>query len=324
MSATVPTEADWHSAPGLLDGAKTLQLTAQQCDLAYWLSAVAQGTLAGRAETGHAAAAVTPDHMRQPGPLREALMLELGFRSVAEEKATRFLGYYVANAPGIPELEFYATQLIDEARHSLVFRNHLVEMGVPADKLAATIADASADYVKRVLNPLEEYALPVVREPDDFIGAVAILTIVVEGVLAPAAELSERKWERLDPAASEIARGAAIDEIRHLTVGSSIIREHLRRRPEYLPRLREIVEGGMRLWSQVPDREFVLHREELFQQGMRQHADLVGDYEVWPGRRLLDTTPEERYDTALQWTDEMASVRLAHMGLTDEPVPART
>lgn len=315
MTDAIPREAGWDTAPGLLDGAMNLVLTAKQCDLAYWLSSVAQGTLRGRAAKGYAVGVITPDHMREPGPLREALLLELGYRSVAEEKATRILAHYVASAPGIPEIEFYTTQLVDEARHAMVFRNHLVDIGVPANKLLPTIAEMSADYTAEVLDPVEEFALRVMRDEGDFVGGVAIFTIVIEGVLAPAAELSERKWDRLDPAASEIARGAAIDEIRHLTVGSSIIRDHLSAHPEYRPRLLEILAEGERLWDAVPDRKYVMAREELFQQGMAQHAGLIGDYEIWPGRRMLDTTPEERYDMAQRWTDQMAEVRMTYMGL---------
>jgi hypothetical protein len=253
--------------------------------------------------------------MRAPGPLRDALMLELGHRSVAEAEATKVLAYYVANAPGIPEMEFYATQLIDEARHSMVFRNHLLELGVPTDELHDTIAAMSVDYTREVIDPILEFALAAVRGEADFIGGVAVFTIVIEGVLAPAAELSERKWNVLDPAAGAIARGASIDEIRHLTVGSSIVREHLLRHPEYRPRLMDILGRGRRLWDEIPDKKYVIHREELFQQGLREHADLVADYEIWPGRRLLDTTPEERYATAERWTDEMADVRLDYMGI---------
>jgi hypothetical protein len=127
--------------------------------------------------------------------------------------------------------------------------------------------------------------------------------------------LSERKWNVLDPAAGAIARGASIDEIRHLSVGSTIVREHLRRHPDYRPRLTDILERGRKLWETIPDRRYVLEREELFQEGIRLHADLVGDYEVFPGRRLLDTTPAERYDLAERWTDEMADSRFAYMGI---------
>lgn len=317
MTQKIPTEADFEAAPGLLEGAMNLTLTARDCDLRYWLSAVAQGTLIGRTETGHAIGAVTPEYMIKSGPLREALMLELGWRSVAEEVATRVLSHFVIGAPAIPEMEFYVTQVLDEARHSMVFRNHLVELGVPAERLHEVVATMSADYTAEVLNPIAEFAVRTVRDDGDFVGAVAAFTIVVEGALAPAAELSERKWNLLDPAAGEIARGSAIDEIRHLTVGSSIVREHLILHPEFRPRVLEIITAGRALWDEVPSRKYALQREELFQEGMQEHADLLADYEVFPGRRLLDTSASERYDIAERWSDEMTEARLVYMDLAE-------
>lgn len=255
--------------------------------------------------------------MRVDGPLRDAQMLELGCRSVAEEQGTRALAHYVVGATNVAEMDFFATQLMDEARHSMVFRNHLVEMGVPAEDLHTTIAGLSAGYREEVLDPILDFAVRALRDEGDFIGAVAVFTIIIEGVLAPAAELSERKWNLLDPAASAIARGAAIDEIRHLTVGSSIVREHLRAHPEYHARLMDIVRRGRKLWDEIPDRKYIMVREHLFQEGMHQHAGLLADYEVWPGKRLLETGPEERYAMAEAWTDKMAAARLAYMGLPE-------
>ncbi|MBM7170554.1 VlmB-like protein [Streptomyces sp. G44] len=318
MTGSVAPEADWDKAPGLLDGAKELTLGPDDCDLAYWFTSVAQGTLRDRGETGHHEDATVPDFLKAPGPLRDALVLEFGFRGLSEEIATRLLGHYVSLAPGVPEMEFYATQLIDEARHARVFRNHLVELGHPADTLLKDIDEMAADYRKRVLDPVVDFTLDIVRDQADFPGGVAVFAIVIEGVLAPAAELSERKWTPLSPATGEISRGTAIDEIRHLTVASTILRDHVVAHPEYRPRLMEILRAGVKLWDEIPDREFVIHREELFQKGMADHADKIGDYEIWPGVRMLDTTPEQRYDMAEQWTDEMAESRMAYMGLPVE------
>ncbi|MGW1955819.1 VlmB-like protein [Streptomyces sp. NPDC001920] len=315
MTDSVATEADWDRAPGLLEGAKELTLGPRECDLAYWITEVAQGTLKDRGRTGHHRDAAVPALLTEPGPLREALIQEFGLRALSEELATRLLGQYVTIAPGIPEMEFYATQLIDEARHARVFREHLVELGQPADTLVRDIDEMAADYRRRVLKPVEDFANDIVREQRDFAGGVAVFAIVIEGVLAPAAELSERKWTPLSPATGEISRGTAIDEIRHLTVASTILRDHVAAHPEYRPRLLEILRAGVRLWDEVPDREFVIPREELFQEGMLQHADLIGDYELWPGVRMLDTTPEQRYEMAEAWTDELAEARMAYMGL---------
>jgi hypothetical protein len=55
----------------------------------------------------------------------------------------------------------------------------------------------------------------------------------------------------------------------------------------------------------------------LFQQGLEQHAQLVGDYEIWPGKRLIDTTPQERMQTAMDWSRQMQAARLTFMGLPE-------
>jgi hypothetical protein len=316
LTAT-PPEADWNQAPSLIEGATRLSLTAHDCHLDYWFKAAPQGTLAGLVN-GHSPRARVPDYMLEPGPLRDAIMSEFSFRAIAEEKATRAISYMVASAPDVDTMEFFGTQLIDEARHSRVFRAHLLELGVPEDELFATIERVSGEDARRILVPLEEFALPLIRDRQDFIAGVVILTILVEGVLAPSAELSHRKWLLLDPAAAEIERGANIDEIRHLTVGSAVVREHLEQHPEDRERIRDIITRGRELWAHLPTTDVVFKRELFFQQGLERHADVVGDYEIWEGRRLIDTTPEERLVAASTWSAEMQESRLKYMGLSGE------
>jgi hypothetical protein len=61
----------------------------------------------------------------------------------------------------------------------------------------------------------------------------------------------------------------------------------------------------------------VRRRENLFQEGMGEHLDLLDGYEVFPGRKLLETSPIERYDIAERWTDEMSEARLRYMDLEE-------
>jgi hypothetical protein len=309
-----PVEADLDRAPNLLDGAMSLELTPQKCNLPYWLSAVAQGTLKGLVN-GHTPGAAIPPWMAEPGPLREALIEEFAFRSIAEEKATRALSYLVLHAPDTDTMEFFATQLIDEARHASVFRGHLLELGVRPEELNETIERVAAADRDRILVPLEDFSLPLGRDYGDFIGGVVVLTVLVEGVLAPAAELSERKWRLLDPAAAEIERAAGVDEIRHLTVGSAIVKQYLQAHPEETERLQDLIERGRTLWADLPVLDMILRREYRFQEGMEQLADVIGDYEVWEGQRLIDSSPEERLLAASTWSLEMQESRLAYMGL---------
>jgi len=299
-----------------MEGASQVELTARDCNLDYWLSEVTQGTLAGLVH-GHTPHAAVPDHMLEDGPLRDSIISELAFRSIAEEKATRAISYIVASAPDIYAMEFFGTQLIDEARHSRVFRGHLLELGVPENELAATIERISGADSRAILEPLEQFAFPMIRDQRDFLAGVVMLTILVEGVLAPSAELSERKWRVLDPAGAEIERGANIDEIRHLTVGSSVVRECLLARPDEKRRVLDIIVRGRQLWANLPTTEVIFKRELQFQEGMHQHADAIGDYEIWKGKRLIDTTPEDRLAAAASWSMEMQNSRLRYMGLPE-------
>lgn len=312
----VPVEADWDNAPPLLEGAAAADLTVSDCNLAYWFSAVAQGTLLGR-PTGYSGTVHTPDYLREPGPLRDALSLELIYRSLDEEAAVRVLSQYVTAAPDIPELEFFSTHMMDEARHHMIFRNHLLNLGFPQEGLLGMIRSVGARYRREVLDPVQEFATVLVRDEGDFVGAVLAFAIIIEGVLAASTELSELKWRILDPAAGEIARGAAIDEIRHLAVGSSYVRDHLLANPEDRGHVMDVVRRGRRLWDQVAGEEFVMHRERLFDEGMPAHRELLADYELYPGRRLVDTTARERWDIAARWNDELIKARLDYMGLPE-------
>jgi hypothetical protein len=54
---------------GLLAGAMTMEMTAEECDLRYWLGEVPQGMPLD----GHDPALTPPPHMLAPGPLRDAI-----------------------------------------------------------------------------------------------------------------------------------------------------------------------------------------------------------------------------------------------------------
>lgn len=315
LDSKIPVEADRHRAPSLLEGALHTDLTPEGCDLGYWFRSVPQGTLGGD-PMGRSPDVPVPAHMMEDGPLRRAVMQELAFRSMAEEKATRGLSFLVAYAPDLAEMDFYTSQLMDEARHAYAFRGHLLELGTPEDELEATMESLAGADRDAILTPLEEFGLAVVEKDRDYIGGVITQTVLVEGVLAPTAELSERKWRPFDAPAAEIERAAGIDEIRHLAVGTTIVRRHVQRHPEDLDRIRELVARGSELWSRLPVQELTWRREQLYQEGLEQHRDLVGDYELWPGRKLVDTTAEERMVTAAEWAHATQKAQLADMGLT--------
>jgi hypothetical protein len=313
----IALEADWDRAPNILDGASEVELSPYDCDLEYWLANVAQGSLLGLTR-GRRPDSTVPDFLRAEGALRDSLIAEMSFRSLSEAAATRACALITMSATDTAGIEFYATQTLDEARHAQSFRYHLADLGVPEDALEEAMQQAVGSDCERILDPLWEWGMPVFD--GSFINGVVIVTVLLEGVLAPTSELSERKWKPLSEATADIERGACVDEIRHLAVGSWFVRDHIRRHGERERRriLELIVEGRAR-WESLPTIEVLTKRETLFQRGMEEHGDALGDYEIMPGRRLVDTTVEERVGLAAAWSVEVQANRLRYMGL-DEAV----
>ena len=315
-----PTEAG--AVPGLIDSAET-GLTPEHCDLDFWLRST-QRTLTGLVH-GHEPGLRVPPHMLADGPLREACLKEFAFRATTEQMTARNLSHLVRLAPDQATMDFFATQLIDETRHADVFRWHLVELGIPKAELEARMAEIVGHRRHTVLRPLEEFALELIDSPrGDFIGGVIFLTVIGEGALAPAAEMSERKWRLLDPPASRIAQGANLDEVRHLGVGAETVRAHVHRHPDEAPRLLALIQRGLALWQELPIADLLIEREMFFQAGLEQHRQLLGDYELVPGRPLADTTIEERIGLQARWSDDMRGRRLVHMGLLDDNTASAT
>jgi hypothetical protein len=306
--------SDYEAAPGLLEGVAAAEIDPRDCGIEYWLEHVAQGPLLGL-KHGHPPDAEVPAFLKEPGPLRENLICEFSFRSLTEEAATRVSALVSAASEDVVGLEFYATQALDEARHAQTFRDHLLELGVAREELHTTVADRAGADCERIVEPLWDWGMPASR--DRFIFGVAIVTILLEGVLAPTTELSERKWRPLSPATAGIERGACVDEIRHLAAGSWFVREHLLQHPEDRGPLIELLREGREIWDGLPTVEILVKREGEYQQGIELHREQIGDCEIFPGRRLLDTTPEERLMMALKWSRETQAQRLTYMGLPE-------
>lgn len=310
--STAERVADWDDAPGVIEGALEIELSPQDCDIEFWVQKVAQGTLDGLVH-GRRPDSTVPDFLLEDGPLRTTLIEECAFRSISEWYATKACGLTSAAGETSDQVEFFATQCLDEARHSYTFRHHLVDLGVPEEKLAETVEQVAGANADRILRPTWDWGVKAYAS--DFAAGVVIITVLLEGVLAPTTELAERKWKAISPATADIERGACVDEVRHLAVGSWFIKDHLARNPDDKQRILDLIVEGREFWASLPVPELIMQRETLFQEGIEQLGDLIGDEELVEGRRLVDTTVEERLTMALEWSQEVQDARLRYMGL---------
>lgn len=322
----IAAEADWEQAPSLLEGSAEIELGLHDCDLEYWLRNVAQGSIVGTVH-GRRLDAEVPPMLREPGALRDSRLEEVAFRALSEDAATRICALITASAPDVASMDFFATQTLDEARHADSFRHHLVDLGVAEEDVLETIERVAGPERDRIIEPLWAWALPAVEggagdllslraSEHAFINGVVVITILLEGVLAPTTELAERKWQPISQVSADIERGACVDEIRHLAVGSWIVREHVRRHGrDEKERILTLLEAGRARWESLPVVDMLFERERLFQQGLDENRNAIGDAEIWPGRRLVDTTVDERVMKAATWSVEVQDQRMRYMGL---------
>jgi hypothetical protein len=252
----------------------------------------------------------------KPGPLRESMIQEFCFKAVSELYGAKALLQLTEIAPNCNDFDYLVTQVLDEARHARLFRQHLVSIGfAPSSEIEQQMAISTADAIPQIIEPLRDYFEKWVLHRKDFVAGASIITIVLEGVLAPSAELGELKWRPFDRAAADLQALANADELRHLAVCASIVKQGIATDASARSRVQECVNEGMALWASIPIGDEMLAREQQYQQGMEANKDRIANYRLAPGMLLSESTPESRIALAKEWTHEMQTSRVKYMGI---------
>lgn len=252
----------------------------------------------------------------QEGPLRESLIKELSFKSICEYEATKGLLLLADKAPNYVNFDYLLTQVFDEGVHAKLFREHLLRIGFSNSKdVARHMEELLQDHLKNIISPLRAYFDQWMTRKEHYLAGVLIVTVVLEGVLAPTSELSEVKWYPFDRAASATQARANIDELRHLTVCANIVKELIESDSTLKSAAHECINEGLALWHEVSLSDFYVERETLYQQGMEQHKHLIEGYELYDGLLLSESTVESRLELSNFLVDEMQQSRLKYMGL---------
>lgn len=252
----------------------------------------------------------------QPGPLRNSLIKELSFKSITEYEATKALLLLANVAPSYTDFEYLITQVFDEGRHSRLFREHLLRIGfgTPSGIYDEMTAELKGQ-LEGVIDPFKEFFNEWVITQGNYVAGILIITIILEGVLAPTSELSEIKWKPFDHIAARTQLRANIDELRHLTVCAHIVKTAIEKNPALKKEALNCITEGLALWHEISFSQLYVEREELYQLGIEQHKDLIVDYELVPGILLSETTVESRMAISNQLVDRMQQSRLKYMGL---------
>lgn len=264
----------------------------------------------------------SPDTSRDPkltyqaGPLRESIIRELAFKSIAEYEVCKSLLLIANAAPCHSQFEYFITQIVDEGRHARLFREHLLRIGFSgADRIREDMAQAMSGKFDDVIEPFKHYFNKWVITNGDYIAGILIITVILEGVFAPTSELSEMKWKPFDHVAAHIQSKANTDELRHLAVCANIVKQSLDNDPSLKKRAFDCISEGLALWQNLPLLGIYGEIEGLYQMGLEQNKHLVSGYELMPGVLLSESTAESRMILSNTLVERIQLSRLKYIGL---------
>lgn len=248
--------------------------------------------------------------------LRKSILQEMSFKSLTEYYASKAILDILKIAPNIEEYDFLNTLLVDETNHCFLFRNYLIENNLieddePLKKMALVLDNKHLE----VIEPFQKFIEQWVVDKNNFYAGIMIVTIILEGVLAPSAELSEKKWLPFYPRASAIQQYANVDELRHLTLCCDILKNAINKNPKILTQLKKCIVEGLDLWNTSNINNIIMEREYYFQKGIENNIDLIENYQLVDFIKLKDTTPEIRMDISNKMVAELQSSRLNYIGI---------
>lgn len=248
--------------------------------------------------------------------LKESLIQEMSFKSLTEYYASKAILDIIKIAPCMEEYDFLNTLLIDETNHSFLFRNYLIENNLidskrSMEQMASILSDTHMDVVE----PFQAFIKQWVVNKNDFYAGIIIITIILEGVLAPSAELSEKKWLPFYPRASAIQKYANSDEVRHLTLCCDILKRAIKNNANTLHTLKSCIVEGLGIWNTSNINNIIMNREILFQKGMNDNINLLENYYLTKDVMLKDTTPDSRLKISHEMVEALQKSRLRDIGI---------
>jgi hypothetical protein len=242
--------------------------------------------------------------------LRKVYLIDVALFIGAEKTSYLTVSSMLRSAPDELTQMQIGTQVLDECRHYEVFCKRVAELGVSPEKRNALVEQYTTPALKRFYDLVREQA-----DKGDFYASSVAQNLIMEGMAYPIYRYEIRYWSRFDPGLSHIIRGAFADESNHVRLGEVVNEIHIKRLGvDGRNRLRGLIGDFHKLMTDVFDE--VIHRYVgLYQECANQYLDLVGDIEVFPGKKLADLSEEDQIRTLRAEIQREHQDRIRRLGL---------
>lgn len=276
-----------------------------------WLERTAWRTLKDTSY-GRATGAEDPAHpaLSDDPLLKQVYLMDIALFIGAERTSYEAVSGMMRCAPDELAQIQLGTQVLDECRHHEVFCKRMADMGVTPEKRQALIQR----YTTPALRAFYDLILEQVDRKDFYAASIA-QNLIMEGMAYPVYRYEIRYWSRIDPGLSKTIQGAFADEAHHVGFGEAINKTHIQRiGSDERNRLLKLTHEFSKLMTQTFE-EIINRYIGLYQECANQYMDVMGDIEIFRGRKMADVTEEEQARTVLHEIQNEHRLRLGRLGL---------
>ncbi|HET9622756.1 MAG TPA: ferritin-like domain-containing protein [Kofleriaceae bacterium] len=202
------------------------------------------------------------------------------------------------------------TQVLDECRHYEVFCKRMADMGVTPEKRNKLIDR----YTTPALRSFYDLILEQVDKKDFYAASIA-QNLIMEGMAYPVYRYEIRYWSKIDPGLTRTIQGAFADEAHHVGFGEAVNRAYAERMgSDERNRIRSLARQFGSLMRQTFE-EVINRYIGLYQECANQYMDVMGDIEIFRGRKMADTSEEDQVRIVLKEIEDEHQSRLERIGL---------
>jgi hypothetical protein len=254
--------------------------------------------------------AVHPALLEDP-LLRSVYLMDIALFIGAERTSYLAASGMMACAPDELTQIQLGTQVLDECRHYEVFCKRMADLGVTPEKRIKLVDRHTTPALRSFFDLILEQV-----DKRDFYAASIAQNIILEGMAYPVYRYEIRYWSPFDSGLTRTIQGAFADEVHHVQFGEVINAGHIRQvGVEHRNRIRAMTAQFHVLMRDIFE-EIIRHYVGLYQECANQYMDLVGDVEIFAGRKMADTTEEEQTRLLLAEIEDEHHKRLGRMGLS--------
>lgn len=241
--------------------------------------------------------------------LNQIYKLDIATFLTAEKLSMEGISKLVSAAPDEASQVFMATQALDEARHFEVFCRRMADFSVTPEERNRLMDHVTTPQMRKLYDLIREQV-----DKGDYVAAMVGHNIVLEGMAYPVYRYEIKYWSRLDPGLSQIIQGAFADEVHHVSYGEALIREQLRQDVDKRNRIVALIDEFEGLMTEVFE-GVIHHYVGLYQEASLAHMDVMGDIEIFPGKRMADLTEEDQVRLLLDDVRREHRRRLGTLGI---------